>query len=256
MPDPTFPYLGQGYQYNAPEFQEEVIASMQGLELWPGGVIVAPGSRPIRVGEVLARLGEDVTGLGKTGQFVPRKVTKMAADPGAASTVLDVDDAWPFAVGDVLVYDLVTAGTGTDLGTVASVDYANNKITLTANAPAGLADNDIIGVQGSGADTGVIDDIHTAVGIARLRYTPIAGVDVTGRMAMIIGGMLYADVVRGSGTNAPWRHGVESTNNAGGLSNHFPRLAGLDALATADLGAVSFDQQTGARPLVRIRAGT
>ena len=248
MADPTFPYLGVGYLYEAPEYQEEIIASMQGLELWPGGVIIAPGSRPVRVGELLARLDEDVDGLGKDGQFVPRKVTRLRADPGNSVNV-DVADAHPFAPGDVLVYDIVYAGTGTSFGTIASIDYSVNRIVLTSAAPTGAANNDLIGVAGATSHT------HIARGIARLRNTPVAGVSVPMRNVLIIGGMVFDDIVKGSGSVAPWRHGVETTNVAGGIGNVFPSGAGLDSLAKVDLGAINYSQNSQARQIVRIRAG-
>ena len=112
-----------------------------------------------------------VTDIGEAGQWVPRKVTRLAVATTAITTIT-VDDAGCFDVGDTIGFGDGT--TATDLGNITAGEnrvissIAGNVITLTAAAPAGKAIDTYVAAVAVGATTSYCAQVD---GIARHRYT-------------------------------------------------------------------------------------
>ena len=190
MPNNTFPYDGIG-NYRDPTVGnsrygftvEEIIASMTGLEVLPGGAIVANGPRAgsVQIGQCVTKLaavgGSTLTNVGEAGQWVPRKLTRLNGATAANSPTVTVDNASLFEIGDII-------GFGGTTGNVGALTAANNRtiqsivgnvITLTADAGAVHADNSYVIAVGATGDT----TSYCAVphGVARHRYTAANAAD-------------------------------------------------------------------------------
>ncbi len=128
-----------------------VLFDTQGLEKYPGGLRIGGGQRAVREGDPIAIQTATFTGL-------VSKYSQLAADSDQAATTATLDDAHPFEVGDVGVFDDGAALQETV--TITAIDYATDIITFT---PA------IIDVAGFDIDDhfGVItNNQDNAVGIA------------------------------------------------------------------------------------------
>ncbi len=190
----TFPPLGQGIVNEAIVEPDEILASTSGSEKLPGGVIIGGGVRvrETRVGEILARLTADVVDVGDLGQFIPRKSTENSATVATGQADVTVDDAHPFAVGDVILVD--DGADAMDAATISAINYVTNVITVSANFANGTNPqpvNSRVSVIASGQ--------QNANGIAAERYTPnVTLTGITGRTSMYIGGLFKLAQLKGS----------------------------------------------------------
>ena len=113
-----------------------VLRNTAGLMKYPGGLPVAANVRAIRSGDVLAKNTNN-------DHVQVCKFTELSATSAQTDTTLDVDDAHPFEVGDVITLD---DGTNTETLTIASINYDTNVITTTAGvaqAAGYAADTDV-----------------------------------------------------------------------------------------------------------------
>lgn len=186
-----FPPLGQGVINEAIIYPDEILASMQGLEKLPGGVIIGDGSRtrPVRVGEILAQLTADVPNVGDDNTYIPRKATELAATAAEGQSDLTVDDSWPFEVGDT-----ITIMDGSN-EVIASINRSTHVITIVGNITTDGTDprelNARVWVPASGQ--------WRTDCIAGERYTPSATLSgITGRVSVYIGGLFKLAKLKGS----------------------------------------------------------
>lgn len=217
----SFPPLGQGIVNTPIVTPDEILASMQGLEKLPGGVIIGDGSRtrPVRIGEILAQLTADVANVGDDNTYIPRKATELAATAAEGQSDLTVDDSWPFEVGDT-----ITIMDGSN-EVIASINRSTHVITIVGNITADGTDprslNGRVWVPTSGQSR--VD------GIAGERYTPNTSLsNITGRVSMYIGGLFKLAKLKGS-------------------------ASGLDVAALAALEGILVNAPEGT--LVRVRLG-
>lgn len=99
-----------------------VLFDKQGLTLYPGGLPVAANQRAIRQGDPIA-IDTSID------HAVVSKYSQIAATVATAATTATLDDAHPFEVGDVVVFDDAVALTETV--TITAINYSTNVITFT-----------------------------------------------------------------------------------------------------------------------------
>ena len=162
------------------------LASMEGAVTLPGGVtidssVAYDGSNTsfethIRAGWILAKNTS-------SGKYVPCKRT-IANGAGSSATALIVDNAAAFKAGDALQI-------GSTTGTISSIDYTTNTITLTATKS--WSDNDVVycSTNGTGTATCVLgEDVDLYQTDTRAVADCTAGV-------VYVGGMLKSDRIYG-----------------------------------------------------------
>lgn len=112
-----------------------VLYDRQGLTLYPGGVRIAPGSRAIRAGDLIA--------IDTSTDFaIVAKQTRVRINEASGQSVIDIDDTHPWEVGDAIDFD---DGSGQESEVIASIDYTNSRITLVGTiGGSGFDANDII----------------------------------------------------------------------------------------------------------------
>lgn len=128
-----------------------VLFDNQGLELYPGGLRIPGGGRAVREGDCIAINTSNDTGL-------VAKYSQLAADADQAAVVATLDDAHPFAVGDVGVFDDGAALQETV--TISAINYTTNVITFTPAiiAAAGFDIDDHFSV--------ITNNVDEAIGVA------------------------------------------------------------------------------------------
>ena len=162
------------------------LASMEGAQVLPGGVTIDAtnaydGSNTgfetlIRAGSILARNTS-------TGKYVPCK-RSLANGAGSSATALIVDNAAFFKAGDALQI-------GSTTGTISSIDYTTNTITLTATKS--WSDNDVVycSTNGTGTATCVLgEDVDMYQTDTRTNADTTAGI-------AYVAGMLKSDRIYG-----------------------------------------------------------
>lgn len=174
-------------------YAAEFIAEMESLVMLPGGGILASGARVGRVypGTVLSRLTADVAGVGKSGQFIPRKsaLLTVAAVDGAAS--IFVDNPGAFSAGDSIIVD--DGSDASDAETITSVDLVTGEI-VTGTTISGGTNPLPIGSKVTVAASGQA----TAFGLARTRVgPPVVGHPMVAQLAIVIGGIFYKSKLLG-----------------------------------------------------------
>lgn len=122
------------------------LASMAGAVQLPGGVVIDAtnaydGSNTSF--ETLIRAGWILAQNTSTKKYVPCKRTQ-ANGAGSSATALIVDNAAAFKAGDALQIGATT-------GTISSVNYSTNTITLTATKS--WSDNDVVFCSSNGTGT-------------------------------------------------------------------------------------------------------
>lgn len=220
----SFPPLGQGVVNTPIVTPDEILASVSGAEKLPGGVIVGVGARTreVRIGEILARLTADVTDVGNSGHFIPRKSTEAAASVATGQADVTVDDAHMFVVGDtILVDDGVSAMT---VEIISAINYVTNVITVSTNFDGGTNPSPIgsrVSVTASGQ--------NNSNGIAGERYTPNSALgSVTGRASMYTAGLFKLPKLKGSGrTTAAGLDGAARAAFAAPIANDVTAPEGL-----------------------------
>ncbi len=189
-----FPNQGVGIQNVPIELPNEILASTSGLEKMPGGVTVGAGvrSRLIRAGEVVARLGADVVGVGVEGDFIARKSTELTATVATGQPVAVVDDSSPFEIGDTILLD--DGVSAMDATVILAIDRDTNAITVAVDFTGGTNPSPIdsrLSVVASGQN-----DAH---GIAATKYTPNAAIpDISGRLSVYTAGLFKLAALHGS----------------------------------------------------------
>lgn len=178
----SLPSRTTGVQNEAIEYPDEIRAG-DAVKL-PGPIAYdAALTVEVRVGELLARHSS-------TGRYWPRKSTELAATEADSQTVLSVDDAHPFEIGDV-----VTVGdrTGTYTITAKDEDSSPNTITVSSGLTGGTNPSPVnarVYVASNG--------LGNAVGIAAERFTPNTQKPAVGQGSMYIAGLFYKGKLKGS----------------------------------------------------------
>lgn len=189
-----FPNQGIGIQNVPIELPNEILASTSGLEKMPGGATVGAGvrSRLIRAGEIVARLGGDVDGVGVEGDFIARKSTELTATVATGQAVALVDDVSPFEVGDLVLLD--DGSSPMDATVILSIDRVTNEITVAVDFTGGTNPHPIdarLSVVANGQN-----DAH---GIAATKYTPNADIPgISGRISVYTAGLFKLTKLHGS----------------------------------------------------------
>jgi hypothetical protein len=118
-----------------------------------------------------AILRASVLGIITASGFLRRRTrTNASADAGDNQTVIAVDDAAPFAAGDVLKLE-----DGTGIGTVAvgGVNTEDNELTCVANLAVAITDGDaILGSDGSQVAKVIADEAVKATEAANTNMSP------------------------------------------------------------------------------------
>ena len=124
------------------------LAYKEGSQKYPGGVLVKAGRRGFRVGDVLSRDPAVTTGDALI-------VSKFSEARGAQSVgaTLAVVDAHAFEAGDSIVVSSQAART------IASVDYDDNVITLTANLAGAVTNQAFVRVVGEASQSVAIANL-------------------------------------------------------------------------------------------------
>jgi hypothetical protein len=122
------------------------LATQTGAVTLPGGVVIDAtnsydGSNTSF--ETLIRAGWVLAKNTSTGKYVPCKRT-IANGAGSSATALIVDNAAAFKAGDALQIGATT-------GTISTVNYTTNTITLTATKT--WSDNDVVYCSSNGTGT-------------------------------------------------------------------------------------------------------
>ena len=124
------------------ESLEAVLFDRQGLMLWPGGGSVPAGVRSVRGGDILARNTS-------TKKFIVVKSSFLTALVAANATVVNVNDAHPFEVGDSIVVGTATAET------ITAINYVTHQITLGTSISKAVANKTAVKVITNGQGKGV-----------------------------------------------------------------------------------------------------
>ena len=109
----------------------KVLQNMTGAMKLPGGGVVKAGSRAFRAGDLLA-FKIDATGI----ELLVCKHTLVRA--GRTNATIQVQDAHPFVVGDVISVGSDTAKT------ITAIDYEANEITVSGAAFAHAANENVV----------------------------------------------------------------------------------------------------------------
>lgn len=152
-----------------------VLFDNSGLQLYPGGLRIPAASRAIREGDCVAINTATFTGA-------VAKTSQLSANSAQTDITIEVDDAHPFAVGDVCELD---DGSDQEDVTIIAIDYTTNIITMGSGVAlaAGYLIDDHLSV--------ITNNQHLAVGIA---LTPLRD-----KRAAELGG-LVEDVTPREGT--------------------------------------------------------
>jgi len=172
--------LDTGFAQDAISYPNEILAASPGTKL-PGGVVLANGARArsVRVGDILAKLSADVTGVGLAGQYIVSKCSELAVAAADAASSITVDDAHPFAIGDTITID--DGSNASTPAVITAINYTTNVITVAVTGGTDpLPINSKVSVTASEQDT--------AIGIAANRWEATGLEDVTGRTSMYIAG--------------------------------------------------------------------
>jgi len=165
--------------------QNSPLASQDGAQYLPGGITIdaTNGYDGANASfETLFRAGCIMAQNTSTKKYVPCKRT-LANGAGSTSTALTVDNAQFFKAGDALQI-------GSTTGTIASINYTTNVITLTATKS--WSDNDVVycSTNGTGTAVGVL-----AGDVDCYQEDTRTSVDMTGEL--LIGGLLKASRILG-----------------------------------------------------------
>ena len=128
-----------------------VLFDRQGLTKYPGGLPIPGGGRAVREGDPIAIDTNDDTGL-------VSKYSQLAADADQAVTVVTLDDAHPFEIGDSCEFDDGAALQETV--TITAINYETNVVTFTPAVidAAGFDIDDHFAV--------ITNNVDNAIGIA------------------------------------------------------------------------------------------
>ena len=129
------------------------LATMEGAVTLPGGVTIDSSVAYDGANtsfETLIRSGWVLAKNTSSGKYVPCK-RSQANGAGSSSAALTVDNAAAFKAGDALQI-------GSTTGTISSVNYSTNVITLTATKS--WSDNDVVycSTNGTGTPTCVLGE--------------------------------------------------------------------------------------------------
>lgn len=143
------PFLRDGFESGL----ISVLYDRQDLQLLPGGVSIPGGVRSVRQGDFLARIATPTNNPpANAGKYIVAKYSEVSVDVANTNT-FQVNDAHPFAVGDV-----VDIG-GVSNRTITSINYATNMITVSGGAFSPSATDDVLVSE---------NEMSEAVGVALL----------------------------------------------------------------------------------------